>query len=223
MGTALRLSVIAGVAALLGCAEAPERSYWMFPAGKTAATFRADEASCMEVGGFIPDCLKGKGYRQVTESEYRALQQRAQARQQQAGSKVQLDIVAYDTRTGELYVGKSEFVPGSGTSAITIASLTTKEACSGTAEMVTRTTQVTGSIGKSLLLCRDGKTVTSMFVYDSPASGWGTGKDDRGNEYRLQFGSMNTSPDALRESFRKLLEDEGARRRVMPKTQERES
>ena len=85
--------------------------------------------------------------------------------------------------------------------------MSSKVQCTGASQIVTLLSKVTGSIGKAILICRDGRTLSARFVYESSRSGWGVGKDDKGNEFRFLFGDLDLDVTALQRDFKKQIQD----------------
>lgn len=186
---------------LIGCAQ----TYFAFPAGHTKADFDRDNEECFWTleNSKIP-CMQRKGYRVVSEAQAKEINTRAQIL---ANTKPYFDVAGFDVESGEIFVGKSDFVPGEMKSSITIEGLSSKVQCTGASQIVTLLSKVTGSIGKAILICRDGRTLSARFVYESSRSGWGVGKDDKGNEFRFLFGDLDLDVTALQRDFKKQIQD----------------
>jgi hypothetical protein len=183
------------------------QSYWAFPPGKDLTTFQRDELYCnTSYFGLVSTCLKNRGYEEISHEEFIQRQKRAQ-QELEAGLKP-IDVAAYEVSSHEIFIGKSEsFVEtkGDGSSnvgaALRIEGVTSNVYCSGQAELVKATAIGRGSIGSATLLCKDGRVIKAVFTYESPRSGFGSGTDGSGSEYRFVFGDLDLNPEELRKSF----------------------
>lgn len=202
------IGVILIISAFLGGCT----TYWAFPPGKTKVDFDRDERNCFLTAFSMTACLQAKGYRQITQEDYGRINQEAL----NALSKP-FDIVAYDVRTGELFVGKSTPAPGSNTSSIEIKGITSDISCTGYAEVTKIVPGGKGSLGVGELLCRDGRKIISEFVYETLRAGYGRGADSMKNFYRFIFGDLDIDPDALRARFKELLKKEKQKKEKLKK------
>lgn len=196
---------------LFGCSP----TYWAFPPGRSESDFKVDELRCQVavknlVAWSIPSCLSGLGYRQISQDEFLQMQQ--QARQTLEAALKPMDIAAYDVRTQDIYVGKSETFfdkQASGNlsprAAISVESLKSNTRCSGQADVIQPTAVGKGSFGSATLLCQDGRVIKAVFTYESARSGYGVGSDNAGNSYRFVFGDLNLDADELRKTFQELV------------------
>ena len=164
--------------------------------------------------------MEGKGYREISDTEYVQINQQAMYQQRQALDALMkpVDIVAYDVRTKDIFVGKSKYnVPPSNAAeaivtSIEVRGITTDTSCAGFAELTKMVPGGKGSLGKSELLCRDGRKIKGEFVYDSLSSGYGRGVDSSGNAYLFLFGDLNLDTETLRTRFEETLEKEKKQR-----------
>lgn len=194
----MRIGALVLVALLLvGC----EPTYWAFPQGRTLADFQRADAYC----GSEPRCLTAAGFRQVSQQEYVAIQQRTLAAQRAAMQPI--DIVAYDVGSGDLFIGKSQPVGGN-RAQVTMEDPRSGNSCSGYAEATKLLPGIKGSLGMAELLCRDGRKLRAEFVYDTLTSGYGYGVDAGRRAYRFSFGAMNLDHEALRERFSQMIQGE---------------
>jgi hypothetical protein len=196
-------ALLAVVWPLAGCVG---QTYWAFPSGRTTADFRQDEAHCNNASTNPRGCLAGLGYRQVSQHEYVAIQQRALSAQQ--GARRPVDIVAYDTVSGGMFIGKSRPVGGNRGS-VTIEDPKSGNSCTGYAESTKLLPGVKGSLGMTELLCRDGRKIKGEFVYDTLSSGYGYGIDTQRRSYRFIFGDLNLDAEALKAQFSERITNEG--------------
>jgi hypothetical protein len=192
-------------------------TYWAFPPGKTQADFKVDELRCQSAlrnlaVWNLESCLANSGYRQISREEYAQIQVRA--KQALEAALKPMDIAAYDVRTHEIFVGKSEpFLEkkpdGSFTSraAVSVEGLVSKTPCSGQAELVKATATGKGSFGSATLLCKDGRAIQAVFTYESARSGYGIGSDGDGNQYRFVFGDLNLDPGELEKKFQEQVKN----------------
>jgi hypothetical protein len=199
----MKTTLLLGSFLLAGCIQA----YWAFPPGKDLAAFRRDELQCnWGYVGLISTCLKNKGYQEISYEEFVQRQQKAQ--QDVKAAMKPIDVAAYEVGSHEIFVGKSESVvepKGDGTynigAALRIEGLANNVYCSGQAELLKTTGISKGSIGSATLLCKDGRMIKAVFTYESPRSGYGSGTDSKGREYRFVFGDLNLNPEELRKMF----------------------
>jgi hypothetical protein len=208
-----RALVFAGAAmVLIGCTQ--PTTYWGFPPGRTAANFHAAEAQCRLREYPLETCLSALGYYPISAAEFAQRQQAAQATQAALeAAKQPVDIVGFDVRTGELYMGVSRSEqPASLRSSIEMSSIDSKISCTGFSEVRKVVPGGKGSTGWAEMLCRDGRKVKGEFVYESASSGYGRGADELGNIFLFKFGRMNMNQDQLREQFRSQLKQEEKQR-----------
>ena len=194
-----RVAILVTLLVLVACGQI----YWAFPPGKMLADFERDQQACFWTMGTMQQCMAAKDYRQISRDQYRAMQAQALGAQ-----SLTSDIVGYDVATGELYIGRAETAPGALTASIEIEGLDLDVSCVGSSEVTILNPLIKGSIASAVLVCRDGRTVTATFTYETALSGWGVGVDSDGHEYRFIFGDLDLNPDALREQFRKRIEQE---------------
>lgn len=192
------LAAVLLIPLLIGCSM----THFAFPPGHTMADFERDKGECFwTMESTIIPCMQRKGYRIVTETQASEINR---AGQMVARGENKFDIAGFDMRTGELLLGKSEFMPGSTNASIDIETTKSNIRCSGIAELVKATAQGKGTMGKATLICKDGRSVKATFVYETRSSGWGIGVDNKGNGYRFLFGRLNLDHDHLRKEFEKM-------------------
>ncbi|MAF94841.1 MAG: hypothetical protein CMM60_03695 [Rhodospirillaceae bacterium] len=197
-GRMIRITVIFIASVILtGCT-----STWAIPPGKTEADLRRAHEHCYWTAWSMSECLKGKGYIQVTNAE---------AQKMQADAQKPIKIGAYDVRTAEILTGKAEYT-GSTARSITLEGVTSTLSCTGYAELTKQMPGGKGSIGATELLCRDGRKIIGQFVYDSMVSGYGSGADSKKNRYLFIFGrKLDVTANSLQAKFTELLEREEGR------------
>ena len=194
---------------LSGCVQ----SYWAFPPGKNLTTFKQDELYCHTAWiGLVSTCLKTRGYEEISYEEFIQRNKRAQE-ELEAGLKP-MDVAAYEVTRNEVFIGKSEpFIEtksdGSSTAraVIHIEGVASNVYCSGQAEIIKATAIGKGSFGSATLLCKDGRVIKAVFTYESPRSGYGSGTDGSGSEYRFVFGDLDLNPEELRKVFKQPRSD----------------
>ena len=197
---------VVGCSALLfsGCGQ----TYWAFPPGKNLATFQADERHCnLTWVGLMASCLAHRGYTQISAEQHAAMQQKAQ-QEIEAGLKP-MDVAAYELGTNEIFIGKSEpffeMKPDGSPNAkavIKMEGVVSNVYCTGQGEIVSPTGTGRGSFGSATLLCKDGRVIKALFTYETPRSGFGSGTDGAGGEFRFIFGDLNVNPVELRKLFK---------------------
>jgi hypothetical protein len=129
----------------------------------------------------------------------RQAKRQALLREQIKAASKPMNVAAYDLKTRDIYVGKSEpLMDDRGGSAVTIEGLNSNTRCSGRTD-----TQDAGkgSIHTATLLCRDGRIVKTVFTHETLRSGYGTGSDQFGNTYQFVFGDLELNIDELRRKF----------------------
>lgn len=189
---------------LPGCIQ----SYWAFPPGKNLTTFKIDELYCnTSYFGLVSTCLKNRGYEEIS---YEAFIERNKRTQQEleAGLKP-MDVAAYEVSSNEIFIGKSESfletkADGSANvrAVIRMEGVSSNVYCSGQAEVIKATAIGRGSFGSATLLCKDGRVIKALFTYESPRSGYGSGNDGAGSEFRFVFGDLDLNPEELRKIFK---------------------
>tara|TARA_Y100001934_G_scaffold71331_1_gene88648 strand:+ start:1988 stop:2587 length:600 start_codon:yes stop_codon:yes gene_type:complete len=181
---------------LITFAQGCTQTHFKFPPGKTMADFEQAQRECSSMP-LIP-CMQRRGYRVVSEEEAERINQVAAQG---------LDVAGFNMTSGDIFLGKSVSTPGSRNASIEVETLGSNTKCSGYAELVKTTAQGKGSMGKLDLICKDGRTVTGTFVYETSLSGWGIGADSHGHEYRFKFVLLSLNPEKLRKDFQKMIKD----------------
>ena len=172
------------------------QTYWAFPSEKDSSLARLEMAQCQQTTS-QSDCLRGKGYKEISREEYLAMQTKALE-----NARKPIDVVARDVAQGYIFAGKVDIV-GAKTQAVEIVGMNNSMKCVGS---TTITTMVggggKGTTGTTELLCDDGRKMSGTFVMETARSGYGFGIDNTGAMVlQILFGDYNMNVDQLRTTF----------------------
>ncbi len=118
-----------------------------------------------------------------------------------------LNIVFFEVRTGETFIGKSRSNLGDKKSSIMVSEIDSDLSCTGQSTFRSATHPSAGTLASGTLLCKDGRTIEFETVHESYFSGWGIGSSASGSEFRVIFGlptDLELDKKSLRQQFKSI-------------------
>jgi len=106
------------------------------------------------------------------------------------GCTLQYPIVGIAKNYNEVFRGTVTANPWTGHGFVDVEALVGKVRCAGSAKVtyVPATGDVRGQMGAGVLNCEDGRQVHASYTITGSSSGFGTGRDQFGNEFTFNFG-----------------------------------
>ena len=106
------------------------------------------------------------------------------------GCTLQYPIVGIAKNYNEVPRGTVTANPWTGHAFVDVQALVTKVRCAGSARVTyaPATGSVSGQMGAGVLNCEDGRAVQASYTITGLAGGFGTGRDQFGNEFTFSFG-----------------------------------
>jgi S1-C subfamily serine protease len=119
------------------------------------------------------------------------------------GCTLQYPIVGIAKNYNEVFRGTVTANPWTGHGFIDVQALVTKVRCAGSARVTyaPATGSVSGQMGVGVLNCEDGRVVQASYTITGLPDGFGTGRDQFGNEFTFSFGMSEDQAAATTNNY----------------------